>query len=646
MHSIHRARPWRRFLILLLAATVLAPPTQAAELAPQPKPGLPQLAIADTTYPRATTEVEIAPGLKVLPLKTVTSKNGRQAVADRLVVVFGKDSSAGDVAETHRNAALRGKMAANPLRQLGPNTQLVDVSGAASLNSAIKAYQADPRVKFAAPDLLIKATETPNDPNFGTQWGMTRIQAPQAWNRTHGSLSRRIAILDTGIDEANPDLAGRVIARRDFTGSASGFADRNGHGTHVAGIAAAATNNGVGVAGVSFGASLLNGKVLDDTGNGSLSMLVDAIRWSVSNGAEIINMSLGSTTNDDCVPSAWEDLFDFGVNELQDAINEAFSANVVLVASAGNNGTAQQLWPAACPNVLSVADTDVNDNISPTSTFGTWVDVAAPGSGILSTAVPGAPSCAAGATSSFRFAGCSGTSMAAPHVSGLAALVRTSCGFTNAGNIVSRVKSTADQITGTGSLWQSGRINALKAVCFPAPTNLRVGNVTSNSIEILWNDGGAPADSSTEVHYRQHNAATWWVQVLAANRTSWLHQGATAAAGYDYKVRDCDANGCSAFTNTVTGFAGTTAFTLTVGRNGIGTIESVPAGITCPGDCSDAYRSGTVVTLHAEGFVGNNEEWMFTGWSGACTGRGDCTVTMNAAKSVTATFRKLSDLVN
>jgi thermitase len=114
---------------------------------------------------------------------------------------------------------------------------------------------------------------------IGTTVG--KIQAPAAWNRTHGSSARRIAILDTGIDQSgtNPDLAGLVVAQQDFTGSAFGSNDKVGHGTHVAGIAGAVTNNGVGVAGVAFNTRLLNGKVLDDTGNGSLSMLIDGIRW-------------------------------------------------------------------------------------------------------------------------------------------------------------------------------------------------------------------------------------------------------------------------------------------------------------------------------------------------------------------------------
>jgi hypothetical protein len=168
--------------------------------------------------------------------------------------------------------------------------------------------------------------------------------------------------------------------------------------------------------------------------------------------------------------------------------------------------------------------------------------------------------------------------------------------------------------------------------------------VSSNSIEILWTDGGAPADSYTEVYFRRHNAATWTPQVLAANRTSWLHLGLTAGQGWDYKVRDCDANGCSAFSNTVTGFVAGTGYNLTVTRHGTGTVTSVPAGINCGSDCSDTYASGTVVTLEAvDGMVGGLE-WVFTGWSGACTGHTyTCNVTINAAKSVTATFRRTSE---
>jgi thermitase len=626
----------------MVAASAYAPAASAQTFQPTPlpKPGQ-ALVQSSEIYPRASAEVEIAAGLKVKPLKTVQTKAGKAAVADRLIVGFAKGLSDSEQHDAHLKAAGRISMAAKPVKKLGPQTELVDVSGAKSLEAAIDAYRADPRVRLAAPDLLMRETETPNDTQFGQQANMTRIQAPAAWNRTHGSLSRRIAILDTGIDlsNTNADLTGRVVASVDFSGSPFGATDKRGHGTHVAGIAGAVTNNNFGVAGVAWNTQLLNAKVLDDTGAGSISMLIDGIRWAVANGADVINMSVGADQS--CNPSAWEDLFDTGRNELQDAINEAFAANVVLVAAAGNNGNSNENWPASCPNVVSVASTDNNDARSGFSNFGTWVDVAAPGSNIFSTALPLGSRCANGTA---QFAMCSGTSMASPHVAGLAVLVKQSCNLTSASSIVGRIQATSDQIAGTGASWIFGRINALRAVCFPAPSNLHLGNVTTNSIELLWTDGGAPADSSTEVHFRPHNTATWSVQVLAANRTQWLHQGLSAGSGWDYKVRDCDANGCSAFSNQVTGYAGTTGHTLTVNKIGTGSVTSQPAGINCGSDCSDVYANGTQVALEAhDGFV-NGAEWVFKGWSGACSGQNyTCTVTMNAAKSVTARFNRTSE---
>ena len=213
------------------------------------------------------------------------------------------------------------------------------------------------------------------------QWGPQKIQAPAAWNRTHGSSSKVIAILDTGLNDqgadAHPEFAGKVLAHQDFSDSSVGTDDVFGHGTHVAGIAAALTNNNLGIAGMGFNSSLIVGKVLGDDGKGSVSQLSDGIYWAADHGATVINMSLAG--DQDCSTSWWEDLFDTGRNELRDAIGYAWGKNIVLVAAAGNNGNSNQLWPAACPNVLSVANTTQTDARNSTSNFGTWVDVAAPG---------------------------------------------------------------------------------------------------------------------------------------------------------------------------------------------------------------------------------------------------------------------------
>lgn len=328
---------------------------------------------------------DASPRPDISALRTLRAASGQEAVADRLIVKFQPTTPDGERANVHQQAATRGKLAARPLVPLGRYAELVDVSGATSLEAAARAYRADQRVLQVGLDLVMRGSETPSDRQFAAQWGMVRIQAPEAWNRTHGSSARRIAILDTGINEAHEDLSGRVIARRDFTGSSSGSADVVGRGTHVAGIAGAVTNNTTGVASAAFDTRLLNVKVLGDANKGSISGLISGIRWAADNGAEVINMSLGSDAGD-CDPAWWEDLFDVGVDELRDAIGYAWGKGVVLVAAAGNNGHDAQHWPASCPNVLSVANTTSGDVKASDSNFGKWVDVAAPGEGIRSTA--------------------------------------------------------------------------------------------------------------------------------------------------------------------------------------------------------------------------------------------------------------------
>jgi thermitase len=603
-------------------------------------------AVQEDLYPREAA-VQVQRGqqtLSVRPLKTVRTARGREAVADRLLVRFKSAVDTADLERARQRAAGLGAGVARLLKRIGPASYLVDVSGAGSLEAAAKAFATDSRVEFAGPDLIMRATETPNDTEFGQQWGMDRIQAPAAWNRTHGSTARRIAILDTGINElgadAHPDLAGKVVARSDFTNSPVGADDVFGHGTHVAGIAAAVTNNSRGVAGVGYSTRLLNAKVLDDTGTGSTSMLADGIYWATDNGAHVINMSLGGS--EDCDPSWYEDVFDTGVNEVQDAINHAWSRNVVLVASAGNSGGTGELWPAACTHVLSVANTNRNDVRSNSSTYGTWVDVAAPGTAIWSTAVAGGSACQG--NFSGGYANCSGTSMAAPHVSGLAALVQHSCALTSPQAVVDRITSTADAIAGTSTNWQYGRVNAVRAVCFPKPSNLRVGTVSSTSIQFLWDDN-TPFESYFQIAHRVTGSSSWSYTTLPANTETWLRSGLTAGRSYDHQVRACDGNGCSGWSNMVTVTAGYTKLTASV--SGSGKLTSTPVGINCGlggSDCAEFYAPGTVVQVRATPLINPTKgiEWELDHWEGSCSGTATytCTLTMSGARTARAVFRQ------
>lgn len=302
-----------------------------------------------------------------------------------------------------------------------------------------KALSKNPNIDYAELDYVAEAMFTPNDPWFVNQQGMVRVQAPQAWDVTTGSASINIAILDTGVDLDHPDLASKLVAIKNFTGSSTAD-DVHGHGTHVAGIAAAITNNGVGVAGLGYSATIMNVKVLGDDGKGYWSWVAQGIVWAADNGAEVINLSLGGSS---------------GSSTLESAINYAWNKGVVIVAAAGNNGNSAPFYPAYYSNCVAVAAIDSVDRLASWSNYGDWVDVAAPGVSIYSTLKEGG------------YGYKSGTSMASPHVAGLAGLVFTVVSDTNGdgklnNEVRSRIENTCDDIDITGI--GSGRINAYKAV--------------------------------------------------------------------------------------------------------------------------------------------------------------------------------------
>jgi hypothetical protein len=376
--------------------------------------------------------------------------------------------------------------------------------------------------------------------------------------------------------------------------------------------------------------------------------LARGIYWATANGANVINMSLESDS--DCDPNVWEDVFDAGINEVRDAINHAWAHNVVLVAAAGNAPGIGPIAPAACPHVISVANTDANDVIAGTSNSGTWVDVAAPGVGIMSTAVPGGNMCARGANT---YANCSGTSMSSAFVAGLAALVQSSCRLTDPNAVVNRIFTYADDIPSTGMNWAQGRVNALRSVCFPAPRNLRLGTVGTGSIQFWW-DELTPGEIYFQIGHRVTGTSSWtYTSRLTDPTTSthtWTHTGLTSGTSYDHMVRSCDAVGCSPFSDVLTAIAGYGR--LTVGLTGEGKVTSTPVGITCTGDtypppdCSHQYPTGTLVRLTATGEMDDKGAiWAFDRREGAtcsATQSTVCTFTMGATTVVRAVFKKLS----
>ncbi len=360
-----------------------------------------------------------------------TAPNGKRARAGSLIVTFrsGIQASARDDANH--------QVGAQTVEPIG-HTKAVRVQvEPGKLAEAMSAYAERPDVERVEPDYLLYAHMTPNDPRYRDEWGLPRIGAPTAWDRVPGGAGVRVAVLDTGIAN-HPDLSGRVILAQDFTGSPYGSTDRHGHGTHVAGTVAANANNGVGVVGVAYSASLLNAKVLGDSGSGSFSSVANGIVWAADNGAKVISMSLGA--NLDCP----------GV--IQDAVSYAWSRGAVIVAAAGNDGMNDAHTPANCANVVPVGAVNSNDGRPAFSNYGPAVPISAPGDVILSTSKDG------------DYVAMSGTSMSTPHAAGVAALIWASSYGTGNQAVVNRLFSTADRIAGTGNLWVYGRVNAASAV--------------------------------------------------------------------------------------------------------------------------------------------------------------------------------------
>jgi len=244
------------------------------------------------------------------------------------------------------------------------------------------------------PDVQLEPS-IPNDPYLDRQWALKQIQMPQPYQFAPGSRKVLVAVLDTGVDGSHEDLTDRVVVAVNFTSSPVAD-DIRGHGTHIAGIIAANSNNGRGIAGVAPASLIMSVKVADDSGKIQAAAAAKGIIWAVKNGASVINVSIEFEE-----PSA----------DLEYAVNYAWRQGVLVVAAAGNRGGQLPVYPAYYENCIAVAGLTWAGTLAPLSNHGDWVDVVAPGFAIYST-LPG---------NSYGYK--SGTSFAAAHISGLAALL-------------------------------------------------------------------------------------------------------------------------------------------------------------------------------------------------------------------------------
>ena len=418
---------------------------------------------------------------------------------DRVLVAFQPGTRGADISEAHRRA---GNHVLKTLDAIG--VQVIAVPAGTVLEN-VAVYQHNPNVRFAEPDYFrtFVVPDEGRDPVLGIQdyfdeqWGLHNtgqkladpatglpgssgasgadIDAPEGWEISKGSPDIVIAILDSGIDCNSVDLNGKCLdaAAMNFVSGYEDLADILGHGTHVAGIAAANTDNGIGVAGVGWNSSIVSLKVcygwpaiIPLLGVCPVSGSIEAIIHAADMGYDVINMSYGS----DEVDGSGNPIALAGNSQAEAAaVSYAWNKNVVLVAAAGNDANTSLAYPAAYPEVIAVAATNMYDNLASFSSFGNdWVSVAAPGENILSTYPDYI--CATIIPSYDPAEGCltwlSGTSMASPHVAGAASLVRALVGSNE--QVRDLIESSADQVGAGGQnflAWtQHGRLNIHNAL--------------------------------------------------------------------------------------------------------------------------------------------------------------------------------------
>jgi subtilisin family serine protease len=316
--------------------------------------------------------------------------------------------------------------------------------------------RADPRVLAVVPDAPMTLADwpadgSPSDTLYGEQADLAQIGVPEAWKTTRGDPSVVVAVIDSGVDLSHPDLDGvTVVSPRDTFWNNADVTDDVGHGTHVTGTILAETNNATGIAGIAPASSLMPIKAADDEGGLSFSDVLDGVDWAREHGADIINMSLGGGLTPEQVALG------------QPTFTAARDAGILMVAAAGNDGTDFREYPASFAGVVSVTAVDGQDELAPFSNTGKAIDLAAPGVDLVST-VPGG-----------GYESHSGTSMASPHVAGVAALVWAARPGLAVDELEAVLRASAKDLGDPGHDLEfgDGRIDAAAALTEPVPDPL------------------------------------------------------------------------------------------------------------------------------------------------------------------------------
>jgi subtilisin family serine protease len=497
--------------------------------------------------------------------------DGHEVASGEVLLKFRRPFPAAD------RQQLRQQLDADESKEIGRNIGVVRLhSRSFSAESLLAFLRTHPAVEYVEPNYIVRAVATPNDSQFGNLWGLLNtgqtvngvlggspgadIHAAAAWDVSTGSTANVVGVIDTGVDYSHPDLNANVwTAPAEFTVTIGGVPitcpagshgfnaiaktcdplDDNDHGSHVSGTIGAVGNNGTGVAGVNWTASIMGSKFLDATGSGTLANAIDAIEFTIQAKAagaanvRILNNSWGGG----------------GYSQaLLDEINKANANDILFVAAAGNSALNNDSWgfyPAdytywGATNIIAVAATDNNDHLASFSNYGpALVHLGAPGVNILST------------TRGNTYQYFSGTSMATPHVSGAAALVLSKCALTTAA-LKTTLLNNVDVVSSlSGRVSSNGRLNVDKALrsCAPvapkAPTNLKAtaGNA---QVALTWTASSGATSYNVK---RSTTSGSGYVTVTTRTTTSYTDTGLANGTPYYYVITALNANGESGSSN-------------------------------------------------------------------------------------------------
>jgi thermitase len=462
------------------------------------------------TYPSTRAKGQFVLGAALSQANLELSDQQRnQKRPGHLLVRFNANASPSEVASLKANHAVSENAALRITHlKVSPEEEL-------AVFDQLKRSSAVDFVEF---DSIVTTQFIPNDTYYATpypsshygniaQWGPPAVSAPDAWDITQGDSSTVIAIVDTGVDGAHPDLAAKIVGQYSFTGKVN---DGFGHGTHCAGIAAAVTNNSTGVAGMCPNCKILSVKVLDDNGSGFISDVADGITYAADHGASVISLSLGGSGRSETLRLA----LDYAVNH-----------NALPVCAMGNSGSTSALEPAYWSSCLSVVATDNTNNKAYFSTYGIRADVSAPGVGILST-LPTYSTYLSTHGYFQNYDALSGTSMATPMVSGIAGLVKSR----NPNLTATQVKGIIMATAGDGKSWSPelgfGVVNAARAVQaalhtdFTPPSANLISPLPGATVSKLITVQAAPTDDMVVHHVDLIRDGTRFIAPLVGTATT------------------------------------------------------------------------------------------------------------------------------